>query len=89
VELKDKKRKLESEARSFESEIGQIESSVKDHLDALGKDTAQINGFRCTRETGRVNPRWKDELTKVIGSEAINEIVENTPPGIKLTVSAA
>ncbi|GAB5402807.1 MAG: hypothetical protein Aurels2KO_10380 [Aureliella sp.] len=89
VELKDKKRKLESEARSFESEIGQLESKVKDHLDSLGKDTAQINGFRCTREPGQVRPKWKDELTKVLGAEAIAEIVENTPPGTTLTVSAA
>lgn len=89
VKLKGKKSKLESEARSFENEIDQLESKVKDYLDDLGKDVAKVNGFHCTRSEGRKNPKWKDELVGVIGAEAVAEIADNAPRGVKLTVVAA
>jgi hypothetical protein len=89
VKLKDKKRKLESEVRGFEKEIGQLESQVEDYLDGLGRDSAKVNGYQCTREPGRVKVSWKDELISCVGAEAVNDIAENAPRGTKLVVVVA
>lgn len=87
-ELRDRKRKLESEARGLESEINQLADLAMSYLEEIEKTSATIHGYRVITEDGRAYVSWKDEFVRVAGSEAVTTITANAPRPTKLTIVA-
>lgn len=87
-ELRERKRKLESEARSLETEINQLSDLAMSYLEEIDKNVATIHGYRVAIEEGRAYVAWKDEFVRVAGSDAAAHLSTNAPRPPKLTILA-
>lgn len=72
----------------MDAEIDQLKTTLMGYLDDIGRDSARLHNHQVTREPGRASPKWKDELTSVIGAEAVADIAQNAPRGLQLSVVA-
>ncbi len=87
-ELKERKRLLESEARSLETEINQLSDLTMSYMEEIEKNAATIHGYRVTIEEGRAYVAWKDQFVRVAGGDAAAQIAANAPRPPKLNVLA-
>lgn len=88
-ELRERKRKLESEARSLETEINHLADVCLTHLESIDKDSCKVHGFQLLVEPGRGYVAWKTELVKAIGADEVAKIADAAPRSPKLTVQKA
>jgi hypothetical protein len=86
-ELKERKRSLESEARSLDTEIDQLADVIMSYLDDLERDTAKVHGYQIQVTDGRAYVSWKDEFVRVSGGDAAAVIAAAAPRSPKLTVT--
>lgn len=87
-ELRERKRKLESEARGLESEINQLSDLAMSYLEEIDKTAATVHGYRVATQEGNASISWKDEFVRVAGSDAVVIITANAPRPTKLTIVA-
>ena len=85
-ELRNAKSKLESEARSLETEIYQLHEAIVEHMTAVNTKACKVHGFNLMLVPGRANPKWKDEFIRVAGSAAAALVAASTEKGEQLKV---
>lgn len=87
-DLRERKKKLESEARSLETEINQLSDLTMSWLEEIGKNAATIHGYRVTIEEGRAYVSWKDEFVRLAGADNAASIAAAAPRPPRLSVLA-
>lgn len=86
-DLRERKRVLESEARSIGTEIDQLADLVMSYLEELGKDSAKIHGFQVLVSGGNAHVAWAQEYVKLAGADAAAKLKADAPRQPKLTVT--
>jgi len=72
--------------KRFGKKVEELKKRIKKGLkDNEGKpiDFGSIVAKEVSRSSRR--PAWKDEITKLIGSEGVEQIIENTPEKISVS----
>ncbi|QDV24391.1 hypothetical protein [Aureliella helgolandensis] len=85
-DLKKRKSALESDARALETEINLLKDVITTHLEDIGKNDAQVHGYRLTLEEGPPRPKWKDHFVSINGAEAAQYVIDHTPRNPTLKV---
>jgi len=85
--LQTERKELESRARMLESEETVIRAAI---IDECQKNSGSLTrfGYRCILTQRAGQPRYKDELLKLVGAEALEKMKSRTPPVQVLTVAA-
>jgi len=79
--LETERKQLDRQSRTIAARCKQIESAVREQLDADGKQSAKRFGYQLTIEEGRGSVAWKDAFIREAGQEkatALQEAVETT-----------
>lgn len=87
VALQTERRALESKARILEAEEQVIRAALIDVCKKNGNSITKF-GYRCIVTQRAGQPRYKDELLKLIGAESLEKMKSKTPAINVLTVSA-
>ncbi len=86
-ELRDRKRALESEARSLEKELDILADRLLTYLDEIEKDSAKVHGYQLLVSEGNAYVKWADEYILVAGADAAARLKASAPRSPKLTVT--
>lgn len=86
-ELQSERKQLTSKARLLEAEEQVIRAGIVDACKSAGGSLTKF-GYRCIVTQRAGQPRYKDELLKRIGADALEKIKSSSPPVDVLTVSA-
>jgi hypothetical protein len=86
--LETERKALDRQSRTIATRCKQIEQSVKEQLEADGKQTAKRFGYQLALTEGRAPVAWKGAFIREVGQEKASELQEAAEPSVKVTITA-
>ena len=85
--LEAERKELDRRSRTIGTRCKQIEATVREQLEADGKQAAKRFGYQLALVDGRASVAWKDAFIREVGQEKANELQEAAEPSVKVTIT--
>jgi hypothetical protein len=84
--LKERRKRLEAEAREFATEEDQLVDVVMAWMENKGVHACKMHGYQIMQVEGRAFPKWKDAYTDLVGPAKATKFAADAPRSVSIQI---
>jgi hypothetical protein len=84
--LKERRKRLEAEAREFATEEDQLVDVVMAWMEKKEVHSTKMHGYQITQVEGRAFPKWKDAYTEIVGIGAATKFAQAATRSVSIQI---